>query len=247
MKKRRWAIIAFAVIFAAAYVAMGYCIPAFRIKLEADGWTYFLASLQALAPVKLIFSTVLSLIAALAVYNSRVFRAIKKRACFASPLFYVINFLQILTELVSGSQVFFVKIVRRGAAADIQPAHDLPAEIVGHEVKRSVRAGGSLLILIGHRGEENGLLFAHQRFIVGVKAVDDRLELGVEVKIIDRRDEDDRIGLGKVRLSSFMSSASNVHSLVRTHLSQPMQGCTSLNAASKRKTSCPALSAPRWN
>ena len=74
MKKRRWAIIAFAVIFAAAYVAMGYCIPAFRIKLEADGWTYFLASLQALAPVKLIFSTVLSLIAALAVYNSRVFR-----------------------------------------------------------------------------------------------------------------------------------------------------------------------------
>ena len=62
MKKRRWAIIAFAVIFAAAYVAMGYCIPAFRIKL------------QALAPVKLIFSTVLSLIAALAVYNSRVFR-----------------------------------------------------------------------------------------------------------------------------------------------------------------------------
>ena len=36
MKKRRWAIIAFAVIFAAAYVAMGYCIPAFRIKLEAD-------------------------------------------------------------------------------------------------------------------------------------------------------------------------------------------------------------------
>ena len=72
-------------------------------------------------------------------------------------------------------------------------------------------------------------------------------ELGVEVKIIDRRDEDDRIGLGKVRLSSFMSSASNVHSLVRTHLSQPMQGCTSLNAASKRKTSCPALSAPRWN
>lgn len=60
----------------------------------------------------------------------------------------MINFLQILTELVSGSQVFFVKIVRRGAAADIQPAHDLPAEIVGHEVKRSVRAGGSLLILI---------------------------------------------------------------------------------------------------
>lgn len=56
MKKRRWAIIAFAVIFAAAYVAMGYCIPVFRIKLEADGWTYFLASLQALAPVKLIFS-----------------------------------------------------------------------------------------------------------------------------------------------------------------------------------------------
>lgn len=166
---------------------------------------------------------------------------------FASPLFYVINFLQILTELVSGSQVFFVKIVRRGAAADIQPAHDLPAEIVGHEVKRSVRAGGSLLIFIGHRGVKNGLLFAHQRFIVGVKAVDDRLELGVEVKIIDRRDEDDRIGLGKVRLSSFMSSASNVHSLVRTHLSQPMQGCTSLNAASKRKTSCPALSAPRWN
>ena len=55
MKKRRWAIIAFAVIF-------------------ADGWTYFLASLQALAPVKLIFSTVLSLIAALAVYNSRMFR-----------------------------------------------------------------------------------------------------------------------------------------------------------------------------
>ena len=103
------------------------------------------------------------------------------------------------------------------------------------------------MILIGHRGEENGLLFAHQRFIVGVKAVDDRLELGVDVKIIDRRDEDDRIGLGKVRLSSFMSSASNVHSLVRTHLSQPMQGCTSLNAASKRKTSCPALSAPRWN
>lgn len=84
--------------------------------------------------------------------------------------------------------------------------------------------GGSLLILIGHRGEENGLLFAHQRFIVGVKAVDDRLELGVEVKIIDRRDEDDRIGLGEVRLSSFMSSASNVHSLVRTHLSQPMPG-----------------------
>lgn len=74
MKKRRWAIIAFAVIFAAAYVAMGYCIPAFRIKLEADGWTYFLASLQALAPGKLIFSTVLSLIAALAVYNSRMFR-----------------------------------------------------------------------------------------------------------------------------------------------------------------------------
>ena len=56
MKKRRWAIIAFAVIFAAAYVAMGYCIPAFRIKLEADGWTDFLASLQALAPVKLIFA-----------------------------------------------------------------------------------------------------------------------------------------------------------------------------------------------
>ena len=73
MKKRRWAIIAFAVIFAAAYVAMGYCIPAFRIKLEADGWTYFLASLQALAPVKLIFSTVLSLIAALAVYNAECF------------------------------------------------------------------------------------------------------------------------------------------------------------------------------
>lgn len=138
--------------------------------------------------------------------------------------FYTINCLQILAELVSGGQVFFVKIVRRGAAADIQPAHDLPAEIVGHEVKRSVRAGGSLLILIGHRGEENGLLFAHQRFIVGVKAVDDRLELGVEVKIIDRRDEDDRIGLGEVRLSSFMSSASNVHSLVRTHLSQPMPG-----------------------
>lgn len=167
---------------------------------------------------------------------------------FCKPsFFYTINCLQILAELVSGGQVFFVKIVRRGAAADIQPAHDLPAEIVGHEVKRSVRAGGSLLILIGHRGEENDLLFAHQRFIVGVKAVDDRLELGVEVKIIDRRDEDDRIGLGKVRLSSFMSSASNVHSLVRTHLSQPMQGCTSLNAASKRKTSCPALSAPRWN
>lgn len=100
-----------------------------------------------------------------------------------------------------------MKIVRRGAAADIQRAYDLPAEIVGHEVKRSVRAGGSLLILIGHRGEENGLLFAHQRFIVGVKAVDDRLELGVDVKIIDRRDEDDRVGLEKVRLSSFMSSA----------------------------------------
>ena len=161
--------------------------------------------------------------------------------------FYTINCLQILAELVSGGQVFFVKIVRRGAAADIQRAYDLPAEIVGREVKRSVRAGGSLLILIGHRGEENGLLFAHQRFIVGVKAVDDRLELGVDVKIIDRRDEDDRVGLEKVRLSSFMSSASNVHSPVRTHLSQPMQGCTSLNAASKRKTSCPALSAPRWN
>lgn len=63
------------------------------------------------------------------------------------------------------------------------------------------------MILIGHRGEENGLLFAHQRFIVGIKAVDDRLELGVDVKIIDRRDEDDRVGLEKVRLSSFMSSA----------------------------------------
>ena len=62
-----------------------------------------------------------------------------------------------------------MKIGRRGAAADIQPAHDLLAEIVGHEVKRSVRAGGSRLILIGHCGEENGLLFAHQRFIVGVK------------------------------------------------------------------------------
>lgn len=140
-----------------------------------------------------------------------------------------------------------MKIVRRGAAADIQRAYDLPAEIVGREVKGSVRAGGSLLILIGHRGEENGLLFDHQRFIVGIKAVDDRLELGVDVKIIDWRDEDDRVGLEKVRLSSFMSSASNVHSPVRTHLSQPMQGCTSLNAASKRKTSCPALSAPRWN
>lgn len=70
----------------------------------------------------------------------------------------MINFLQILAELVSGGQVFFVKIVRRGAAADIQLAHDLLAEIVGHEVKRSVRAGGSLLILIGHRGEKNGLL-----------------------------------------------------------------------------------------
>ena len=161
--------------------------------------------------------------------------------------FYTINCLQILAELVSGGQVFFVKICRRGAAADIQPAYDLPAGIVSHEVKRSVRAGGSLLILISHRGEENGLLFAHQRFIVGIKAVDDRLELGVDVKIIDRRDEDDRVGLEKVRLSSFMSSASNVHSPVRTHLSQPMQGCTSLNAASKRKTSCPALSAPRWN
>ena len=74
MKKRRWAIIAFAVSFTVAYVAMGYCIPAFCIELEVDGWTYFLTSLQALAPVKLIFSTVLALIAALAVYNSRVFR-----------------------------------------------------------------------------------------------------------------------------------------------------------------------------
>ena len=53
---------------------MSDCTTNFRIKLEADGWTYFLASLQALAPVKLIFSTVLSLIAALAVYNSRMFR-----------------------------------------------------------------------------------------------------------------------------------------------------------------------------
>jgi hypothetical protein len=88
MKKRRWAIIAFAVIFAAAYVAMGYCIPAFRIKLEADGWTYFLASLQALAPVKLIFSTVLSLIAALAVYNSRMFRH-KKEGLQSKSSFFI--------------------------------------------------------------------------------------------------------------------------------------------------------------
>ena len=86
-----------------------------------------------------------------------------------------------------------MKIVRRGAAADIQPAHDLPAEIVGHEVKQSVRAGGSLLILIGHRGEENGLLFAHQRFIVGVKAVDDRLELRRKREVIDRRGDEKQI------------------------------------------------------
>ena len=83
--------------------------------------------------------------------------------------FYTINCLQILAELVSGGQVLFAKVVCRGAAADGQRAPDLPGEIVGREVKRSVRAGGSLLILIGHRGEESGLLFAHQRFIVGVK------------------------------------------------------------------------------
>ena len=84
MKERRWAIIAFAVIFAAAYVAMGYCIPAFRIKLEADGWTYFLASLQALAPVKLIFSVAHCGVGRVQQQNVS---TIKKRACKASPLF----------------------------------------------------------------------------------------------------------------------------------------------------------------
>ena len=48
-------------------------------------------------------------------------------------------------------------------------------------------------------------------------------------------------------LSRFMSSAAKVHTPSRRHLSQPMQGWTSWKAASKRKTSWPASSAPRWN
>ena len=48
-------------------------------------------------------------------------------------------------------------------------------------------------------------------------------------------------------LSRFMSSAAKVHTPSRRHLSQPMQGWTSRKAVSKRKTSWPASSAPRWN
>ena len=114
--------------------------------------------------------------------------------------FCVIDFLQIFTELVGGGQVLFAKVVRRVATANVQLARDLPAEVVSHEVECGVRARGGLLAGIGHRGDERGLLFAHQRGVVGIKTVDDGLDLGVDVEIIDRRDEDDRVGLEKVRI-----------------------------------------------
>ena len=112
----------------------------------------------------------------------------------------MIDFLQIFTEFVGGGQVLFAKVVRRVATAGVQLARDLPAEVVSHEVECGVRARGGLLAGIGHRGDERGLLFAHQRGVVGIKTVDDGLDLGVDVEIIDRRDGDDRVGLEKVRI-----------------------------------------------
>ena len=119
MKKRRWAIIAFAVIFAAAYAAMGYCIPAFRIKLEADWLDVFSRQpAGARAGEADLFHRSGAHRGAGRVQQQNV-PAIKKRACKTSPLFYVINFLQILAELIGGGQILFAKVVRRIAAADV--------------------------------------------------------------------------------------------------------------------------------
>ena len=63
MKKAGLPAILFLVSFVLTYLVCCYLIPAFKIKLAADPWTYFLTSIQHMAVLK----TVLSLVAGLTV------------------------------------------------------------------------------------------------------------------------------------------------------------------------------------
>jgi len=59
MKKVFLAAAVFVIVFVCSYLAMCYLVPGFRIKLEADPFTYFVESLRSM----MLFKTGVSLIA----------------------------------------------------------------------------------------------------------------------------------------------------------------------------------------
>ncbi len=65
MRKAGLSIALFLAAFILTYVGSCYLVPGWRIKLAADGLTYFLESLKVLVPVKLLVSFCVGLLAAL--------------------------------------------------------------------------------------------------------------------------------------------------------------------------------------
>lgn len=78
-----------------------------------------------------------------------------------------------------------------------------PVEIFVDLVECGVRAGGSVHAGVRHRGDEHRLFVPVERCVVRVKAVDDGLELRIEREIIDRRYENDGVGIEKMRAERF--------------------------------------------
>lgn len=62
-KKMGLSVVLFIGTFALVYVCLCYAVPGWRLKLAADGLTYFLASLKKLAVVKFLLSLGAGLIA----------------------------------------------------------------------------------------------------------------------------------------------------------------------------------------
>lgn len=56
MKKSGIAAVLFVLTFVASYLICSFCIPGWRIKLEADAMTVFVETLKILMPVKLLIS-----------------------------------------------------------------------------------------------------------------------------------------------------------------------------------------------
>ncbi|MBR6789556.1 MAG: hypothetical protein IKM31_01665 [Oscillospiraceae bacterium] len=59
MKRIILTAVLFAAVFAGSYLAMCYLVPGFRIKLDADAFTYFIESVNHMA----LFKTIISLAA----------------------------------------------------------------------------------------------------------------------------------------------------------------------------------------
>lgn len=53
MKRTLWRVLLLAAVFCGVYLSCSFLIPGWRLKLDADPCTYFIATLGSMAPLKL--------------------------------------------------------------------------------------------------------------------------------------------------------------------------------------------------